>query len=300
MTNQGLIAFLTFFSYNEENVRRRGFMNKKFLNRTWRSVSAALLAISFAVSLPAAAEEEPKAPSSLLMRSETDWESETELESESNSIYSDYEAFLIEQLYETNTSLTLLAGKSTWMDSDVLEEDRVALCADLLSFFEETKNNDAISPEELSENITFYYESGFSASIFDLAAFYIGADLDIYKSCISQAATAYMLNEYHRNEEAAFILDYQLFDAAIYYKNDWYGDRTDDERIALADRLLEAFRAMQLETGDYNGNTLAQEINDKYDLDAGDSVLYLALECCGAEEFFLNIINAVDNMVLGM
>lgn len=61
MTNQGLIAFLTFFSYNEENVRRRGFMNKKFLNRTWRSVSAALLAISFAVSLPAAAEEEPKA-----------------------------------------------------------------------------------------------------------------------------------------------------------------------------------------------------------------------------------------------
>ena len=101
-------------------------MNKKFLNRTWRSVSAALLAISFAVSLPAAAEEEPKAPSSLLMRSETDWASETELESESNSIYSDYEAFLIEQLYETNTSLTLLAGKSTWMDSDVLEEDRVA------------------------------------------------------------------------------------------------------------------------------------------------------------------------------
>ena len=86
----------------------------------------------------------------------------------------------------------------------------------------------------------------------------------------------------------------------IHYKNDWYGDRTDDERIALADRLLEAFRAMQLETGDYNGNTLAQEINDKYDLDAGDSVLYLALECCGAEEFFLNVINAVDNMVLGM
>ena len=118
MTNQGLIAFLTFFHIMKKNVRRRGFMNKKFLNRTWRSVSAALLAISFAVSLPAVAEEEPKAPSSLLMRSETDWASETELESESNSIYSDYEAFLIEQLYETNTSLTLLAGKSTWMDSD--------------------------------------------------------------------------------------------------------------------------------------------------------------------------------------
>ena len=61
------------------------------------------------------------------------------------------------------------------------------------------------------------------------------------------------------------------------YKDGWYGDRTDDERIALADQILNVLETADVDTKGYTGNTLAQAINDLYDQDAGDSVLFFLL-----------------------
>ena len=58
----------------------------------------------------------------------------------------------------------------------------------------------------------------------------------------------------------------------LMYKDGWYGDRTDDERIALADQILNVLETADVDTKGYTGNTLAQAINDLYDQDAGDSI----------------------------
>ena len=51
----------------------------------------------------------------------------------------------------------------------------------------------------------------------------------------------------------------------LMYKDGWYGDRTDDERIALADQILNVLETAGVDTKGYTGNTLAQAINDLYE-----------------------------------
>ena len=80
---------------------------------------------------------------------------------------------------------------------------------------------------------------------------------------------------------------------ALMYKNDWYGDRTDDEMIALAEQILEVLENAGEDTGGYTGNTLAQAINDLYDQDAGDSVLYLAFDLLGGGELYITVLESI-------
>ena len=79
----------------------------------------------------------------------------------------------------------------------------------------------------------------------------------------------------------------------LMYKDEWYGERTDNSRIALASSILEVLEGMGQETKGYNGNTLAQAINDRYDEDAGDSVLYLALDILQEEDYYYTMISGV-------
>ena len=76
----------------------------------------------------------------------------------------------------------------------------------------------------------------------------------------------------------------------LMYKDGWYGDRTDDERIALADQILET---ADVDTKGYTGNTLAQAINDLYDQDAGDSVLCLAFDILGEGELYITVLESI-------
>ena len=79
----------------------------------------------------------------------------------------------------------------------------------------------------------------------------------------------------------------------LMYKDGWYGERTDDSRIALASSILDVLEGMGQETKGYNGNTLAQAINDRYDEGAGDSVLYLALDVLQESDFYNTMISGV-------
>ena len=77
------------------------------------------------------------------------------------------------------------------------------------------------------------------------------------------------------------------------YKDGWYGDRTDDERIALADQILNVLETADVDTKGYTGNTLAQAINDLYDQDAGDSVLCLAFDILGEGELYITVLESI-------
>ena len=61
----------------------------------------------------------------------------------------------------------------------------------------------------------------------------------------------------------------------------------------MATSILDVLEGMGQDTKGYNGNTLAQAINDRYDEDAGDSVLYLALETLQEEDFYNTMISGV-------
>ena len=76
----------------------------------------------------------------------------------------------------------------------------------------------------------------------------------------------------------------------LMYKDGWYGDRTDDERIALADQILNVLETADVDT---KGYTLAQAINDLYDQDAGDSVLCLAFDILGEGELYITVLESI-------
>lgn len=84
---------------------------------------------------------------------------------------------------------------------------------------------------------------------------------------------------------------------ALMYKYDWYGDQTDDDRIALADSVLEILETADVDTCGYNGNTMAQALNDLYDEDAGDSVLYLILDTLGETELYPSVVNSIVSCI---
>lgn len=75
------------------------------------------------------------------------------------------------------------------------------------------------------------------------------------------------------DEEVLSILD--SHDFAFYIEcgeEDWYGITTDDERIAMADDLLDMMEELGFSTGDNTGNTVAQSMNDYYDQDKSKSI----------------------------
>lgn len=75
------------------------------------------------------------------------------------------------------------------------------------------------------------------------------------------------------DEEVLAVLDAHSF--AFYIEcgeEDWYGSTTDEERIAMADDLLDMLKELGINTGDSTGNTVAQAMNDYYDQDKTKSI----------------------------
>ncbi len=207
-------------------------------------------------------------------------------ESEEATSYAmtDEDASALQTLYESYLLPTMFYGESIW-DASMAEADPAEAGGDMLSLFESLGVDvSAATAEELAEFIDYGYEVGFSNSIFDLAAYYLEVDPYYYRDIVSNLLN-YQLSAYAgENEEYQMALDGRLAEAAMTFKDDWYGDTTDDERIALADAILALLQSGELDTGDYTGNTLAQSINDLYDQDNGNSMLFLAISVCGLDE----------------
>ena len=162
----------------------------------------------------------------------------------------------------------------------------------LLDYYE----SEGVDPEEmdaetLRELIDTAYESGISANTLELASVCFEDDYEIYREAILHVFEQQAME--NLDEEVLLLVDAEYPEMALMYKNDWYGDRTDDERIALAEQILEVLENAGEDTGGYTGNTLAQAINDLYDQDAGDSVLYLAFDLLGGGELYITVLESI-------
>ena len=166
----------------------------------------------------------------------------------------------------------------------------------LLEFFSaEGIIEEGYTPEDIQNLIDGAYEFGFSSDVLRLSMDMLYEETQSYGEAVQKV--------FHRQALTSEDAEYLLLDvgdfpeAALMYKNDWYGDRTDDERIALADSILEILETADVDTCGYDGNTMAQALNDLYDEDAGDSVLYLILDTLGEVELYPSVI---ESIVLGI
>ena len=76
------------------------------------------------------------------------------------------------------------------------------------------------------------------------------------------------------------------------YERDWYGDTTDDVRIAMAEDLLNYLRSLGVPVGALSGAELAQMMNDYYDQDKRLSVWEVA------EAVLEPVLPALDDLVM--
>ena len=199
---------------------------------------------------------------------------------------------LIEKMCDTDILETAFIGKSFWNDEKNFEDIKEDLPQILLDYYE----SEGVDPEEmdaetLRELIDTAYESGISANTLELASVCFGDDYEIYREAILHVFEQQAME--NLDEEALLLVDAEYPEMALMYKNDWYGDRTDDERIALAEQILEVLENAGEDTGGYTGNTLAQAINDLYDQEAGDCVLYLAFDLLGGGELYITVLESI-------
>ena len=229
--------------------------------------------------LPVLAEsmEEVTEESSSLAPERVEEENETERERTE-------EEKLIEKMCYTDILETAFIGKSCWNDEENFEDIKEDLPQILLDYYE----SEGVDPEELIDTA---YESGISANTLELASVCFEDDYEIYREAILHVFEQQAME--NLDEEALLLVDAEYPEMALMYKNDWYGDRTDDERIALAEQILEVLENAGEDTGGYTGNTLAQAINDLYDQDAGDSVLYLAFGLLGGGELYITVLESI-------
>lgn len=188
----------------------------------------------------------------------------------------------------------MFIGKSLW------EEDggdfKESVSETLLDFFlTEGIIEEGYTPEDIRNMIDDSYEFGFSSDILRLSMDMLSEESQSY----GDAAQKVFRQQAMITEDAEYLLLIvgEFPKTALMYKDDWYGDRTDDERIALADSVLEVLECVDVDTCGYNGNTMAQALNDLYDQDAGDSVLYLILDILEQTELYPSV---VDSIVSGI
>ena len=187
------------------------------------------------------------------------------------------EESLIAELNQGDTLELLFFGKTIWNDEEKYEDLKDIISEMLLEFLINTGAADEeTQSEEIKDLIEYAYEIGISEDVFSIAADSVGVDYQSYQ-----------------DEEFLLLEAGGIPELTLMYKDEWYGERTDDSRIALASSILEVLEGMGQETKGYNGNTLAQAINDRYDEDAGDSVLYLALDILQEEDYYYTMISGV-------
>ena len=190
----------------------------------------------------------------------------------------------------------MFIGKSLWEEESESGDVKESVSEMLLNFFStEGIIEEGYTPEDIRNLIDDAYEYGFSSDVLRLSMDMLCEESQSYGEAVQKV--------FHRQALTSEDAEYLLLDvgdfpeAALMYKNDWYGDRTDDERIALADSILEILEAADVDTCGYDGNTMAQALNDLYDEDAGDSVLYLILDTLGEVELYPSVI---ESIVLGI
>ena len=188
----------------------------------------------------------------------------------------------------------MFIGKSLWEEES--EGNKESASEMMLDFFSaEGIIEEGYTPEDIQNLIDGAYEFGFSSDVLRLSMDMLYEESQSYGEAVQKV--------FHRQALTSDDADYLLLDigdfpkAALMYKNDWYGDRTDDERIALADSVLEILEAADVDTCGYDGNTMAQALNDLYDEDAGDSVLYLILDTLGEVELYPSVVDSIVSCV---
>ena len=202
------------------------------------------------------------------------------------------EESLVQILDESDVLEYFFIGKSFWENEEEFGGSREDASELILEFLENQGiDMEEITSEDLIEAIDYAYEYGYSSDILSISLDMMGEDSQSYRDTV--------LEEFHRQAIDSQDEDYLLLEtgrfpeAALMYKNDWYGDRTDDERIELADAILEVLESVDVETDGYNGNTLAQALNDLYDQDAGDSVLYLAFDILEEQDLYISLVENI-------
>ena len=200
------------------------------------------------------------------------------------------EVSLLSKLDDYDILEYMFIGKSLWEEED--EESKVDASEMLLDFFSaEGIIEEGYTPEDIQNLIDDAYEFGVSSDILRISVEMLCEEPQNYGEALQKV--------FHREALTSEDAEYLLLDvgdfpeAALMYKNDWYGDRTDDERIALADSVLEILEAEDVDTYGYDGNTMAQALNDLYDEDAGDSVLYLILDTLGEAELYPSVVESI-------
>ena len=200
------------------------------------------------------------------------------------------EVSLLSMLDDYDILEYMFIGKSLWEEED--EESKVDASEMLLDFFSaEGIIEEGCTPEDIQNLIDDAYEFGVSSDILRISVEMLCEEPQNYGDALQKV--------FHRQALTSEDAEYLLLDvgdfpkAALMYKDDWYGDRTDDERIALADSVLEILEAEDVDTCGYDGNTMAQALNDLYDEDAGDSVLYLILDTVGEAELYPSVVESI-------
>lgn len=190
----------------------------------------------------------------------------------------------------------MFIGKSLWEEESESGDVKESVSEMLLNFFStEGIIEEGYTSEDIRNLIDDAYEYGFSSDVLRLSMDMLCEESQSYGEAVQKV--------FHRQALTSEDAEYLLLDvgdfpeAALMYKNDWYGGRTDDERIALADSILEILETADVDTCGYDGNTMAQALNDLYDEDAGDSVLYLILDTLGEVELYPSVI---ESIVLGI
>ena len=190
----------------------------------------------------------------------------------------------------------MFIGKSLWEEESESGDVKECVSEMLLNFFStEGIIEEGYTPEDIRNLIDDAYEYGFSSDVLRLSMDMLCEESQSYGEAVQKV--------FHRQALTSEDAEYLLLDvgdfpeAALMYKNDWYGDRTDDERIALADSILEILETADVDTCGYDGNTMAQALNDLYDEDAGDSVLYLILDTLGETELYPSVVESIVSCV---
>lgn len=194
---------------------------------------------------------------------------------------------IIEKLYDGDILETAFIGKSFWYDEENFEWIREDLPQVLADYYQENE----LDAETLRDLLDTAYESGVSASTLEIAALLFDDDYDSYRDAILTVFREQALES--EDEDALLLAANDYPEMTLMYKDGWYGDRTDDERIALADQILSVLETAGVDTKGYTGNTLAQAINDLYDQDAGDSVLCLAFDILGEGELYITVLESI-------
>lgn len=201
------------------------------------------------------------------------------------------ESDLVQKLEDSGALACLFIGESIWNDEENFDDVKENASEMILDFLEEGIDMEDMTSEDLISVIDYAYEIGCSSDVLSISLDIMEEDS---KTCRDAVQEVFRQQAMKSRDEDYLLMETGRFpEAALTYKDDWYGERTDDERIELADSILDVLVNADVETDGYNGNTLAQALNDRYDQDAGDSVLYLAFDILEEQEHYVTVVESI-------